>query len=76
MTVVPAAIPVAIPLTEPIVAIPVAELLQIPPDTVLVNPAVAPTFTVDAPDKVPGKGSAFTVIIFVAFAVPQLLDIA
>ena len=72
------ALPVAIPVTTPVVgfteATPVLLLLQLPPEgPVLLNVAVALIQTVAAPLTVPAFGSGFTAINCVALLVPQLL---
>ena len=75
MVVVPADTPVTSPLPST-VATPVTVLLQLPlPPPTSLSDSVAVPQIADAPDKVPATGSAFTVIIFVAAAVPQLLFI-
>lgn len=58
---VPAATPVTSPLNEPTVAIPVAELLHIPPPLTSARVVIPPTQTVAVP--VIGAGDGFTVIV-------------
>lgn len=70
--------PAATAVTTPVVAFTVAAevllLLQVPPPSpVLVNPVLEPTHNVEAPLTVPALGSAFTVILADAVAVPQVL---
>ena len=55
--VVPEAIPVATPDAEPIVAIAVLLLLQMPPETASVKVPEAPAHTEEAPDMVAGDES-------------------
>jgi hypothetical protein len=58
--------PEATPVTDPetdIVATEVAELLQTPPDAVLVNDTAESEQIVIGPDNVPAFGSGFTVIV-------------
>ena len=69
--VVPAAAPVTMPLDEPISAIDVLALLHVP-DAVFVSVVDAPTH-IEAVPPIAG-GNAFTVMVRVAEAVPQLLD--
>ncbi len=49
MVVVPAATPVTIPVPEPMVATPVAELTQLPPAVAFVRVIVCPAQTLEAP---------------------------
>ena len=72
------AFPAATPVTKPVVVFTVATdgvtLLQLPPVVpLLVYVVVDPAHTAAAPLTVPAFGIAFTVINFVALAVPQLL---
>jgi hypothetical protein len=63
------AVPAATPVTTPEAlaeAIYDAELLHVPPATVLLNAVVAPTATEDAPLTVPAAGNEDTVIDLVA----------
>lgn len=62
MTVVPAVTPVTMPLSDPIVTLPVL-LVHVPPGTVLPNAAVAPTQT--AADPVTGPGAVLTVSVVI-----------
>lgn len=68
--------PAATPFTTPplvTVATEVAEELQVPPLTVLLNVVLAPVHTPDEPLMLPAPGDAFTVMVVVDTAVPQLL---
>ena len=71
IVVVPAAAPVTMPLDEPTSAIDVLALLHVPV-AVFVSVADAPTH-IDAVPPIAG-GNAFTVMVRVAEAVPQLLE--
>jgi hypothetical protein len=72
------AVPAATPLTTPVeaftVAIPVALLDQLPPDTVEVNVVVPPTQIPCVPLMVPADAGAVTVtdLVAVAFAQPPV----
>ena len=71
------AVPAATPVTTPVAAFTEAtdgvRLLQLPPLVpLLVNVAVEPTQTVEAPLTVPALASGFTVINFVELNEPQL----
>ena len=72
------AVPAVLPLTTPVeastVAIPVALLDQLPPDTVEVNVVVPPTQIPCVPLRVPADGVAVTVtdLVAVAFAQPPV----
>ena len=66
--------PAETPVTNPLIII--AELLltlQLPPGIKSPTVADAITHTADAPAIIPGSGNGFTVIVFVAVAVPQAL---
>jgi hypothetical protein len=70
------AVPGAIPVTTPdalTIATPVALELQRPPVTVFDNAIVEPTHAAELPVIVPALGATFTVITFVAVALPQLV---
>jgi hypothetical protein len=56
------------------VAIDVLALLQVPPVTLLVNEIVEPVQTEVGPERVPGSGVVFTVILRVAAAVQNALE--
>ncbi len=62
MVVVPAATPVAVPDVEPIVAIPVLELLHTPPEVASVSVVVLPTVTLSVPDIAAGFGLTVMVV--------------
>lgn len=69
------AVPLDTPVTTPVLltmAMPVVELLHVPPPTLFVNVVVLPGHTVLAPVIVPGLTVELTVTVFVAVAVPQL----
>ena len=68
---VPAATPVITPVFEFIVAIAVFDDDHVPPVCVEENVVVKPTHTFCVPDKVPDTTAAVTVIVPVAFTVPQ-----
>jgi hypothetical protein len=71
MVALPAATPLTIPVAEPIVAIEVLLLLQVPPEVALFNVVVLPVHTVAVPVMVPADGVLLTVTTAVAVAVPQ-----
>lgn len=69
-------VPSDTPATSPdvlIVAIPVALLLQVPPEMPSLSKLVEVGHTISVPVIAPAFGSGFTVITCVAAAVPQLL---
>ena len=70
------AVPAATPLTTPVeaftVAIPVALLDQLPPDTVEVNVVVPPTQIPCVPLRVPADGGLVTVMVPLAVTVPPV----
>jgi hypothetical protein len=70
---VPAATPVTIPVKDPIVAIPIAPELHIPPVAALVNVVEADPHSVPVPVMVPASGILLTVTTVVAATVPQPL---
>ena len=74
MTAVPAATPFTTPVEAFTVAIPVALLDQLPPDTVEVNVVVPPTQIPCVPLRVPADAGAVTVtdLVAVAFAQPPV----
>ncbi len=62
------------PVTIPPITVALALLLlQVPPVTLSVNVMDDPTHTPEGPDIIPSSGSGFTVMGFVAVAVPQPL---
>ena len=71
-------LPADTPVTTPLlftVAIAVLLLLQVPPDVTSANVMVELTQTLDEPVIAATTGNAFTVIDFVALAVPQLVTV-
>ena len=70
MVAVPEATPVTRPVVTSTVAIPVALLLQVPPERVLPRVVVKPWQTVVVPVIAEGAGSAFTVSDCCAEVVP------
>jgi hypothetical protein len=68
-------VPPDTPCTTPdeTVAIPVKELVQVPPDTVSVSVILVSAQTVDEPDIVPARGIGFIVSVSLVALVPQLL---
>ena len=71
MVAVPAATPVTTPVEAPIVATPVEPDVQVPPDTLDVKVVVPFEHNVCVPLNVPADGTADTVMVPVAFTVPQ-----
>ena len=71
MTAVPAATPFTTPVEAFTVAIPVALLDQLPPDTVEVNVVVTPTQIACVPLRVPADAGAVTITVLVAVAFAQ-----
>ena len=70
----PAATPVTIPVVVLTVAVPEAELLQVPPlAPVLESVVVAPTQALLVPEMVPALGRPLIVTPYVAEAVPHVL---
>ena len=63
ITAVPAAMPVTVPVVDPIEAIPVAEELHVPPTGESLRFVVAPGHTVAVPEMVPGKGLTVTTVV-------------
>jgi hypothetical protein len=72
MVVVPLAMPVMIPVL-PDVATVIFEDVHTPPLIGSVSVIVLPSQTKSSPEIVPATGSAFTVIVWVATALPQPL---
>ena len=68
----PADTPVTIPV-EPIVAIPVASLLHVPPVMASLNEVVESTHNIEVPVIVPVAGKGLTVTTFVEITEPQTL---
>jgi hypothetical protein len=70
------AVPAVLPLTTPVeastVAIPVALLDQLPPDTVEVNVVVPPIQIPCVPLRVPADGGLVTVMVPLAVPVPPV----
>jgi hypothetical protein len=71
MSAVPEAMPVTIPVPEPIVAMVVVPLDQVPPVGVLLSVDVVPAQMLMVPEETDGNG--FTLTLNVATAVPQVL---
>ncbi len=69
----PAAIPFTIPVTEPIAATEGLPLVQVPPETALLNVTEPLPHIGVLPDIVPASGNGLTVTALVATAVPQPL---
>jgi hypothetical protein len=65
--------PVTIPLTADTVAILISLLLHLPPVTPSDKVTADPGHTADTPLIMPAAADGFTVMIFMAAAVPQLL---
>ena len=57
----PASRPLTIPLSEPIVAVPGALLVQVPPGTISESVTGIPTHAIDGPRIGPGTGLTVTV---------------
>ena len=72
MTAVPAATPFTTPVEAFTVAIPVALLDQLPPDTVEVNVVVPPTQIPCVPLRVPADAGLVTVMVPLAVLVPPV----
>ncbi len=70
MFAVPAVAPVTIPPVPTVATTPLL-LLQVPPVTASVNAVVEPAHKLATP-VIPGMDALFTIITFVAIAVPQL----
>ena len=60
----PIVTPVTIPVTEPIVALPLL-LVQVPPAVASVNAVVKPKHTVKVPDMAEGKGFTVTTAVMI-----------
>ena len=70
------AVPAVTPFTLPdpsTVAMPVAVLLQAPPEAVSLKPVAEPAHTVAVPVTVPADGNGLTVTTSITAAVPQPL---
>lgn len=74
MVAIPAVTPLTIPVDEPTVAMPVAVLVHIPPEVVLLNVAVEPMQINAVPVIAAGvTGTGLTVTDCTADCIPQLL---
>ena len=68
------AVPARTPVTRPVAlteAMLEADVLHVPPVTVLVNATLTPVQSEEEPETVPAFGAGLTVIVAVAVAVPQ-----
>lgn len=72
MVVLPAATPVTLPVTGSTVATAVVLLVQLPPETLLLNIILDPIHTDEAPLMVPALATGLTVMVAEAVAEPQI----